>query len=297
MGDYIVRAIAKEAGVRALACVTTETVREAARRHQASPLAAAALGYGLTASALLGALLKVQQRIGIKIEGNGLLGKVVAESDSYGHLRGYVANPLAQIAPPLGPHEVAEGLGRLGLLTVVKDLGLKDLYEGVVPRQSGDPDADLTYYLIMSEQIPSLVEMGAPVNSSGVLQAAGGLLLQTMPGHDATTLARLAERLDDLPPIGDLLAASATPERIIVEVFGAVAFEILETRDLCFRCGCSRARSYEALKVLDLADMYALLAEGEAVIDCHFCHEQYVFDRGELELLVTRQDATRAGDQ
>jgi molecular chaperone Hsp33 len=297
MGDYIVRAIAKEAGVRALACVTTETVREAARRHQASPLAAAALGYGLTASALLGALLKVQQRISIKLEGNGPLGKLVADSDSYGHLRGYVANPFAQFSPPLGPHEVAEGLGRLGLLTVVKDLGLKNLYEGVVPRQSGDPDADLTYYLIMSEQIPSLVEMGAPVDGAGDLLAAGGLLLQTMPGHDATTLAHLAERLDDLPPIGDLLAAGHTPERIIAEVFGDVAFDVLETRELCFRCGCSRERSYEALKILDLVDLQTLLMEGEAVIDCHFCHERYVFDRAELEALVAVREVPRHAEE
>ena len=174
---------------------------------------------------------------------------------------------------------------------MVKDLGLKDLYEGVVPRQSGNPDADLTYYLMMSEQIPSLVEMGAPVDGGGGLQAAGGLLLQTLPGHDATILARLAERLDDLPPVGDLLAAGQAPERILAEIFGDVAFEILETQELSFRCGCSRARSYAALKVLDTADLRALLAEGEAVIDCHFCHEQYVFGQSELQRLLTAREA------
>jgi molecular chaperone Hsp33 len=278
--------------VRGLACSTTEAVREAARRHQAGPLATAALGYGMTAAALLGALLKVQQRVGVKIEGGGPLGRLVAESDSYGHLRGYVAMPAAPARPPIGPGEVAEGLGRAGVLTVIKDLGLKDLYEGVVPRQSGDPDADLTYYLMMSEQIPSLVEMGAPVAGSGRLQAAGGVLLQTLPGHAAAILAQLAERLDDLPPVGDLLAAGQTPEHVLAEIFGDVAFEVLEHRAVSFRCGCSRARSYAVLKILEPADLRALWAEGEAVIDCHFCHEHYVFDQSELQRLL----AERAGD-
>jgi molecular chaperone Hsp33 len=141
-----------------------------------------------------------------------------------------------------------------------------------------------------SEQTPSLVEMGAPVDSGGGLQAAGGLLLQTMPGHDTTILARLAERLDDMPPVGDLLASGQPPDRILAEIFGNVAFEILETQELSFRCGCSRARSYAALKVLGMPDLRALLAEGEAVIDCQFCHEQYVFGQSELQrLLMVRQ--------
>ena len=138
MSDQIVRAIAKEAGVLAMACVATEVTREVVRRHQATPLAAAVLGYGLSGAALMGALLKLQQRVAIKVEGNGPVGKLVVESDSYGRVRGYIANAQTPAVLPIDQEMVADAVGRLGLLTVVKDVGLKQLYEGVVPLQTGD---------------------------------------------------------------------------------------------------------------------------------------------------------------
>src|SRR5512147_1429425 len=144
-GDHIVRVLAKEAGVLAMACSARSVVQEAARRHAASPVATAALGYGLSAAALMGSLLKVQQSVAIKVEGNGPLQKMVVESDSYGRLRGYVANPEWSVPGPVGATEVAGAMGRLGLLTVVKDLGVKNLYEGVVPLQTGELDKDLMY--------------------------------------------------------------------------------------------------------------------------------------------------------
>lgn len=286
--DHIVRALAREAGVLAMACRVDQVTLEAARRHQASPVATAALGNGLAAAALLGSLLKVQQRIAIKVEGNGPLQKMIVESDSYGRLRGYVANPQWDAPPPISAEEVAGALGRVGLLTVVKDLGIKNLYEGVVPLQTGELDKDLMYYLMQSEQVLSLLEIGADIDAGGRLAAAGGFLLQAMPGQDTAVLEQLVERTEDLPPIAGMLAGGVTPADVLADLFGDVSYEVLETHPLVFHCSCSRERSLQALRLLDRDDLLGLIAEGEAVIDCHFCHEQYVFDRDVLEEVLAQ---------
>ena len=289
--DHLVRALAREAGVLAMVGRADGVTLEAARRHQASPVATAALGNGLTAAALLGSLLKVQQRVAIKVEGNGPLQKMIVESDSYGRLRGYVANPEWSVPPPIGAEEVAGALGRVGLLTVVKDVGLKNLYEGVVPLQTGELDKDLMYYLMQSEQVLSLLELGAEIDGSGRLAAAGGFFLQAMPGQDTAVLEKLVERTEDLPPIGGMFADGAAPADILADIFGDVPYEVLETRPLSFHCSCSRERSLQALRLLDRDDLLTLIAEGEAIIDCHFCHERYVFDRDVLQAILDESEA------
>lgn len=285
MNDYLVRVIAKEAGVRGLACLCTGVVQEAARRHGTTPLCTAALGYGVTGAALLGALLKVQQRVGLRVIGDGRISKLVAESDSYGHLRAYIWPPDVWSPLPIGTEEVQAAIGDQGFLSVVKDLGLKDLAEGVVPLQSGLLDVDLTYYLMMSEQAPSLVEIGVKLNQQGVLQVAGGVLLQTLPDHAANILSDFADRLDDLPPLGEVLGDGQRPEDILATLFAGRAYETLETRALDFRCNCSRERSKMALRLINSEDLEVLRTEGEAVVDCHFCHERYVFSLEELTMI------------
>lgn len=288
--DHIVRALAKEAGVLAMACSAKSVAEEAARRHEASPVATAALGYGLSAASLMGSLLKVQQSVAIKVEGNGPLQKMVIESDSYGRLRGYVGDAQWDVPAPIGVADVAGALGRVGLLTVVKDLGVKNLYKGVVPLQTGELDKDLMYYLMQSEQILSLLELGVEVDAGGKLVAAGGFLLQAVPGHDTAILEQLVERTEDLPPIERMLAEGDMPAGILAEIFGDVPYEVLETRPISFHCTCSRERSLQALRLLDREDLLTLIAEGEAVIDCQFCHERYVFDRSILEEVLGALD-------
>ena len=295
MDNYIVRVLAREVGIRGLAC-SRRHVREAtARRHQATSAAAAVLGYGLTGAALLGSLLKVQQQIAIKVEGNGPLRKLVAESDSYGRIRAYIAEPQVQGQPPIGPAEVAMAVGQEGMLTVVKDLGVQAiLYKSIVPLQTGRLDTDLTYYLIKSEQVPSLVEIGAPVDETGAVSAAGGVLVQLLPDGDLHALAQMAERLDDLPPLGELLAAGETPESVLAAMFGAQPYDVLETLPLTFRCSCSRERSVRAIKLIGKEEVASLLAEGEAIIDCQFCHERYVFDRAALSAILAEMERESA---
>lgn len=286
----MIRLLAKEAGVRGLICVTTNLVKEAQQRHSASPTATATLGYGLTAAALLGSLLKVQQRVALKLVGNGPIRKMVVEADSYGRVRGYVAVPDVTLPLDVEPDDVASALGQQGLLTVVKDLRLKELYESTVPLQTGQLDTDLIYYLMQSEQVPSLVEIGVKLTGTGELAVAGGLLLQLLPQADSTTLRNLAERLEDMPPLRALLADGYTPERILAVLFTGIPYEILETHPLRFECGCSWARSEQALHLLNRQDLALLLEEGQAVIDCHFCGQRYIFGREALETILEDAD-------
>jgi molecular chaperone Hsp33 len=280
--DTMMRIFAKEAGLRGLACATTGLAREAAQRHRATPLPAAALANALTAAALLGALLKVQQRVALKIEADGPLRKLVAEADAYGRVRGYVAAPDLDWPWPLGPAALAEALGRQGLLTVVKDLGLRDLYQGAVALQDGDIEASLRYYFDKSEQAPTLVQLGVALDDDGALVAAGGLLFQPLPGTDPAVLRQVAGNLAGLPPLATYMAEGHTSEEIVAQAMDGIAYTVLEQQPLTFSCSCSRARSHQALKVLGEDDLLALIVEGEAVIDCHFCHERYIFDREEL---------------
>lgn len=287
MEDYLVRILAKESGVRGLACVTTNLVNEAGDRHGVSPTAAAVLGRALTGAALMGALLKVQQRIALKFEGSGPVAKVVVESDSYGKVRGYVAEPKVDLPKVGGEYDVVSAIGRAGLLTVVKDLRLKNLYESVVPLAASDIDSDLTVYLEQSEQIPSAVEVGVLVGEDSRAVMAGGLLIQSMPPQGAAEVEQLKERIQELPPVEELLKSGQKPEEVLALVFDGIAYEFLEKRRLQFKCGCSRARSEQALIALGRAEIEMLLeSEGQAVVDCHFCHERYVFSGEELEMLL-----------
>lgn len=286
MNDYLLRILTDDGGLRGIVATTGGLTAEVTRRHKASPLATAALGYGLTGATLLGALLKVQQRVVIKVSGNGPLGKLVAESDSYGYARAYVGQPQLASRGALTSERVAEAIGSEGFLTVVKDVGLAEPYQSTVPLQTGFLDADLTWYLNQSEQTPSVVEIDGFVDEEGRVQAAGGLLLQTLPGGSLETLVQLSEKLDDLPPVGKLLADGQTPEEIAAHLFGALGYSITERRPVEFRCGCSAERTLAALALLEPHELNELIASGSAEVDCHFCGEHYSFSPAELESLT-----------
>ncbi len=285
MNDIMVRVIAKEAGLRGLACSTTGLAQAVARRHAAYPVAAAALGYGLTAGVLLGGLLKVQERVALKVEGGGRLRKLVIEADAYGHVRGYVAVPDVPSPPMVDRAAVGEAIGSQGEFTVVKDLRLKDLYRSVVALTSGEVDKELTHYLNTSEQVPSVAQIGVQM-AEGNLAAAGGLLVQVMPGHGPAALAQVADRLAALPPLEARLAEGLAPEAMLAQALAPNPYDILETQPLTFRCSCSRQRSRQALEMLAYDDILALLLEGQATVDCHFCYARYEFDRDELEEIL-----------
>lgn len=286
MEDYLLRLLAKNEGVRGFVCLTTNLVNEGNRRHETLPTAAAALGRALTGAVLMGALLKVGQSVALKFEGNGPLQKIIVESDSHGLVRGYVYNPLVNLPLTAQGHDLAGALGAAGLLTVVKDVHLRDLIRSVTPLTTSMIDGDLAAYLEQSEQVASVVQVGSLVDGAGQTAVAGGVLLQAMPSQSGEAIEALRERLQELPPIEAMLSSGQTPEQVTALLFGEMAYTVLEKRPLTFKCTCSRERSEKALLSLGRAELESLLAEGEAIIDCHFCHERYLFDRDDLEILL-----------
>ncbi len=285
MGDYVLRVLAKDAGLRVLTCTTTELAREVAGRHAAYPIAAAALAYGMTAGALLGALLKVQERVALKFDGDGRLGKMIVEADAYGRVRGYIAVPDAASGEALSREAVGDALGRTGVLTVVKDLRVRDLYRSAIAIEYGELDKELETYLNQSEQIPSRVEMGVVMNENRAIQVSGGWLIQALPGHGHDAIEHLAARLNEQPSVESLLADGADPEHLMDRLLPARDYIVLDRTEVKFSCSCSKERSAKALRMLPPDDRLSLIAEGEAVVDCHFCHSRYVFSREELEAL------------
>lgn len=287
MKDYLVRVIAKEAGVRGLACTTTHLANEIAARHQAAPTAAVCLARGLTGGALMGALLKVGQRLALKVEGDGPLGKILVEADAYGRLRGYVGDKTLNLPLVAGQHNIVGAVGQFGFLTVVKDVKLPQLVDSVVPLQTATVDADLTFYLNQSEQVPSAVEIGVLADADGTITAAAGFLIQALPPYEEEVIQRIIGRIQNIPPIEDLLREGSGPEDLLALLFTGLAYEVLEERPLSFRCSCNRERSEQALINLGRDGLANLLeTEREAVVDCHFCGQQYHFDADELALIL-----------
>lgn len=288
--DYLVRVISNEVGIRGMACITTDLVHEAGFRHGTAPTATVALGRALISVSLLGAFLKVRQRMALKFSGNGPLGKIVVESNSSGGVRGYVGNPLADPPKGLAQFDITAALGS-GTLTVVKDLLRQDLSQGVVSLVESDINSDLALYLSQSEQTPSVIETDVILDEQGAVSVAGGLLLQALPIDDpalpqAKFIKEAVELLEDMPPINVQLKEGYGPGQILSIFFGNASYEVLEERPLSFVCACSRKRAEKALISLGLHELASLVEDGEATVDCHFCHESYFFDQEELRGLL-----------
>ena len=288
MKDVLVRILAKEAGIRAMAALTTDLVDEGAQRHKTAPLSTAVLGNGLTGAALMGALLKVQQRVAIKVEANGPAGKMITESDSYGRVRGYVSNVELAGPLPITRERVAEAIGSEGTLLVVKDLRLKSLYESAVPLVSGHLDENLTYYLLESEQIPSVVRMGVEMSETGELVAAGGVLAQVMPDYDEAAWEQIKARIEALAPAREL-AEGRTPEELLAHIFEGIDYEVLERRDVRFQCTCNREQISRLLMGLSIEELKALIDDGGAEVTCQYCGQVYHFDVEDLTAFIRRK--------
>lgn len=280
-------ALAKKDGGRGYAASTTALVEEARQRHNTSPTATVALGRALTAAALMSGLLKVGQRVALKWEGDGPLRKIIVEADSKGRVRGYVAEPGVDLSLVHDDYDVPGAIGAAGLLTVVRDLHLPELAEGVVHLVASDIQSDLTYFLEQSDQVPSAVEIGVALNDDGSVAAAGGILIQPLPPYDAAIVNRLKERLQEMPPVTAMLADGRRPEEILDEVFAGVPHTLLSKYPVRFECGCSREQTAAVLASLGREELEAILEnEGQAVVNCHFCHTEYVFDRADVEAIL-----------
>ncbi len=288
----MVRVVARYENVRGMACVTTGLVREACLRHDAYPTAAVALGRALTGGALMGALTKTGQRTALKFEGNGPIGKIIVEADSDGSVRGYAGNPHVDLPPADGRFDVAGAVGRAGFLTVTRDLHMKEPYRGIVRLYTSEIAEDIAFYLLESEQIPSAVGLGVSAGPSGIT-AAGGFLIQTLPPADEAVIETLARRIKTLPSVTEMLQGGLAPEGIIDTIFKDIPVDVLEKRELAFRCACSRGRMEKALIALGRKELETLIETQEPVtLTCEFCRKPYSFAADAIQGLI--DDLSRA---
>lgn len=286
-------AMATQDGVRGYAASTTGLVEDARLRHNTSSTATVALGRALTAAILMSGLLKVGQRVALKWEGTGSLGKILVEADAKGRVRGYVGNPDVDLPLVQGEHDVPGAIGAAGLLTVVRDLRLPELAQGVVHLTQSNIQDDLLFFLENSDQVPSAVQIGVTLNEDGSVAQAGGILIQPLPPYDPDVIVQLKERIQELPPISALLAEGNKPEAILSLVFEGIPHSLLSKYPLRLECNCSREQTMALLAALGREELEDILAtDGQATVNCHFCGEEYVFGQEDLEQLIAAMAET-----
>jgi len=286
MADHLVRLLTVDGTLRAAAADTTLLVEEMHRRQGTDPTATVALGRLMSGAALLGSLLKGDQRLALMVEGNGPLGKLHAETDAAGHLRGSLKVPVCGLSPKDGRFDVAGAVGRAGFLHVVKDLGLKEPYRGLVQLQSSEIAEDIAYYLTTSEQVPSTVALGVRLAADGSVAAAGGFLIQTLPGAGEAPLIELERRLAAAPAVTTMLASGESPSAILHRLFEGFELTAPQTTPLEFRCGCSRPQVLRMLATLGAAELEELSKRPEGVeVTCEFCKERYRFSPEDVAAL------------
>lgn len=290
MNDYIIRAIAANDQIRAFAAVTTETVEEARKDHNTSPVATAALGRLLTAGAMMGTMMKGDKDIlTLQIKAGGPLEGITVTADSKGCVKGYVGNPNVCIpANSKGKLDVAGAVG-VGFMNVIKDMGLKEPYVGQVALQTSEIAEDLTYYFATSEQVPSAVGLGVLMNKDNTVRQAGGFIVQLMPFAEESTIAKLEENVQKITSVTSLLEEGHTPESLLEKVLDGFDMEINEKIPTEFYCNCSRERVEKALISIGRKELNEMIQEGKPIeMNCHFCNHNYEFTVEELKEILRK---------
>lgn len=282
--DFLQVATAFNHTVRIYVTKTTDIVREAQKVHELYPTAVAALGRTMTATLMMGAMLKGKQSIAVKIDGGGPIGKIVCESDATGRVMGYLHNGGVYLKYNNGKLNVGAAVGTNGSLTVVKDLHLKEPFVSTVPLITGEIGEDFTYYFAESEQVPTSVSLGVLVGLNGECISAGGFIIQVMPGCEEKTIAYLEERLKNVRPISEIIQEGKTGREIIKEILGEEPFEVLKTMLVKFACTCSKEKFTKGIKSLGYDTVEKIYKEDRALTaTCQYCHQAYTYTEEELE--------------
>lgn len=281
----VVRTITEDGGILCCAVDSTDMAAAAEQIHTTSAVVTAALGRLLTACSMMGTMLKsTKDSVTIRLAGNGPMGSAIAVADGVGNVRGYVANPVVEI--PLnaqGKLDVAGAVGREGMLYVIKDMGMREPYIGQTPIVSGEIAEDVTHYYAVSEQTPTACGLGVLVNPDLTVQAAGGYLVQLMPGVEEEAIERLEENLKKLPPVSAMLAQGSTPEEIAFRVLEGFNPNLLDEYPVEYRCDCNQERVERALISLGRKELEELAASEESCeVGCQFCSRKYQFSKEEL---------------
>ena len=290
MSDYIIRATAAEGQIRAFAATTKELTEFARQAHNTSPVATAALGRLLTAGTMMGVMMKgADDILTIKIEGDGPIGGLTVTADSKGDVKGYAHNPEVMLPPnEKGKLDVGGALG-IGVLSVIKDIGLKEPYVGQTILVTSEIAEDLTYYFATSEQTPSSVALGVLMNKDNTVRQAGGFILQLLPGASEEVISTLENRLKEITSITSLLDAGNTPEMILEHILGDFGLEILDKIPTQFACNWSRERIEKALISIGKKELQEMIDEGKTIeMNCHFCNKNYPVTVEELKGLLEK---------
>jgi molecular chaperone Hsp33 len=285
MKDYMVRATAANAQIRAFAVTSRNLVEYARAAHDTSPVVTAALGRLMTGGVMMGSMLKGDDdMLTLQVKGAGPVQGLTVTADAKGNVKGYAEKPQAMMPPtPAGKLDVGGVIGA-GVLTVIKDMGLKEPYSSTIALQTGEIGDDLTYYFATSEQVPSSVALGVLMDKNNTVKQAGGFIIQLMPFTEDEVIDRLERKLSEIPPVTAMLENGNTPEQILTLVLGEFGLEITDTMPVQFRCNCSKERVEKVLVSLGRKELQSLIDEGEDVtLNCHFCNTDYTFTVDEVK--------------
>lgn len=288
--DRIVKGITSDNNFKISVVKTTDTIREAAKRHELGLLATVILGKAMTATMLLASELKKEERIQLRLDGNGPLGSVIAEANSLGEVRGYVGNTYAELDYSKPGISLGDGIV-VGVLTFTKIL-----YNNAQPRVStiekisGDITTDIAHYLVQSEQIPSAILLDVGIDENGILTQAGGLLLQRLPNAPDGQIDMLQERLGSFPPLDQLLSEGEYIDTIMEKAISPIKVKELSRQPVDFFCRCSRDRFLDALSMLSIDDLKDLKGESQEIV-CHYCNNREHITKEEIASLITDAQA------
>ena len=288
MNDYIIRGTAANDQVRFFAAYTKDVVETARQKHNTSPVATAALGRLLTAGAMMGSMCKNDSDvITLQIQCSGPIGGLTVTADSKANVKGYVNNPDVMLPPSKeGKLDVGKALD-LGVLTVIKDIGLKEPYSGQTHLVSGEIAEDLTYYFAASEQIPTSVALGVLMNKDNTVRQAGGFIVQLMPFAEEEVISKLEENVSKIDSVTDLLEQGHTPESLLEKVLEGFDVEINDTMPTQFHCNCCRERVEKALISIGRKELNEMIQEGKDIeMNCHFCNKNYNFTVEDMKRII-----------
>lgn len=290
MTDYILRASAAENQIRAYAATTRELVEHAREVHGTSPVATAALGRLLTAGTIMGSMMKGKNDVlTLQIKGDGPIGGIVVTAEANASVKGYVYNPEVLIpANNKGKLDVGGAIGE-GMLSVIKDMGLKEPYVGQTHLVSGEIAEDLSYYFAASEQVPSVVALGVLMNKDNTVRRAGGFIIQLLPFAEESMIAKLEEKVSKIDSITKLLDRDLTPEMILEDILGEFGIDFMDKLPTSFECNCTKDRVEKAIVSIGSKDIQEMIDDNEPIeVNCHFCNTHYLFSVEELKDIIKR---------
>lgn len=287
MSDYIVRALAADGQIRAFAATTKELVETSRQVHNSSPIATVALGRLLTGGAMMGVMMKnATDLVTVQIKGNGPIGTMTVTADAAGQVKGFVSHPEVLLPPKDGRLDIAGALG-IGVLSVIKDIGLKEPYVGDTILVTSEIAEDLTYYFASSEQVPSSVGLGVLMNKDNTVRQAGGFIIQLLPDASEETVDLLESRVKSIRSVTEMLENGMTPEMLLQEILGGFNPQILDTVPTSFSCNCSRDRVSKAVMSIGKQELEQMIEEARPIeVNCHFCNSHYTFSVDELKEML-----------